>query len=126
MHEPLLPIPDPVWDNFSYGFSVVGTSMPPLSLLALAHIPDQCTKHHNTLRSLAAPSLIGRWAQAACLHVCSCRRAARAAWVHRSRRDRDDGQQIRPGFSPAGRNNFDWGLVQGDYLGGVWFLGTNV
>jgi hypothetical protein len=39
-----------VLDNFSHESSTVGTSTPLLSLLALAHIPDQFTKHHNTLR----------------------------------------------------------------------------
>jgi hypothetical protein len=50
MHEPLLLIPGRVWGNFSHESSDVGTSTPPLSLLALAHTPDQCTRHHNTLR----------------------------------------------------------------------------
>jgi hypothetical protein len=50
MHEPLLLVPGRVWDNFSHESSVVGTSTPPLSLLALAHIPYQCKKHRNTLR----------------------------------------------------------------------------
>jgi hypothetical protein len=37
-------------DNFSHESSTVGMSMPLLSLLTLTHTPDQCTKHHNTLR----------------------------------------------------------------------------
>jgi hypothetical protein len=50
MHEPLLLIPGHVWGNFSHESSTIGTSTPLLSLLALAHILDQCEKHHNTLK----------------------------------------------------------------------------
>jgi hypothetical protein len=45
MHEPHLLVLGRVWDNFSHESSAVGTSMPPLSLLALAHTLDQCKKH---------------------------------------------------------------------------------
>jgi hypothetical protein len=50
MHKPLLLTLGHVWGNSSHESSALGTSTPLLSLLALAHILDQCTKHHNTLR----------------------------------------------------------------------------
>jgi hypothetical protein len=50
VHEPLLLTPGHVWGNSSHESSNVETSTPLLSLLALARIPDQCTKHHNTLK----------------------------------------------------------------------------
>jgi hypothetical protein len=49
MHEPLVPIPGRVWDNSSHEPSAIGTSMPLLSLLELAHIPVRCTMHHSAL-----------------------------------------------------------------------------
>jgi hypothetical protein len=50
MHEPLLLAPNHEWANSSHELSIVGTSMPLLSLLALTHIPVWCTKHRNILR----------------------------------------------------------------------------
>jgi hypothetical protein len=50
MHELLLPILGHVWGNFSHESSTAEISTPLLFLLALAHIPDRCTKHHNILR----------------------------------------------------------------------------
>jgi hypothetical protein len=50
MHEPLLLAPDHEWGNSSRELSIVGTSMPLLSLPTLTHIPVRCTKHHNIMR----------------------------------------------------------------------------
>jgi hypothetical protein len=49
-HEPLLLILGHVWGNFSQKSLAIGMSMPLPSLLALAHIPVRCKKHHNTLK----------------------------------------------------------------------------
>jgi hypothetical protein len=51
MHEPLLLTPIHEWGNSSHELSIVGTSMPLLSLPALTHIPVRCMKHHNILRT---------------------------------------------------------------------------
>ena len=50
MHEPLLLAPDHEWGCSSHELSIVGTSMPLLSLPTLTHIPVWCTKHHNILK----------------------------------------------------------------------------
>jgi hypothetical protein len=50
MHEPLLLAPNREWGNSSRELSIVGTSMPLLSLPALTHIPVRYTKHHSILR----------------------------------------------------------------------------
>jgi hypothetical protein len=62
MHEPLLLAPNHERGNSSHELSIVGTSMPLLSLPALTHILVRCMKHHSILRMacepLAEPTLV--------------------------------------------------------------------
>src|SRR6187455_525566 len=50
VREPLLPTLDHGLGNSSHEPSTVGTSKPQLFPLASTHIPNLCSKHHNTLR----------------------------------------------------------------------------